>query len=131
MCLVLGIDAFLFKVRVAYSPFASPLMEFCASILNIASLALHTASRMPLGIRRFLWAPWTLQRGISCWCFLCRSGDIHQEELGPWSLLSVTMFIVQVLGIVQLSMFLDVGLQRLQGARNSQRCFLQHYFLMV
>mmetsp|Transcript_44962 Transcript_44962/g.71457 ORF Transcript_44962/g.71457 Transcript_44962/m.71457 type:complete len:452 (+) Transcript_44962:81-1436(+) len=50
MCLVLGIDAFLFKVRVAYS-------------------------------------------------------DIHQEELGPWSLLSVTMFIVQVLGIVQLSMF--------------------------
>ena len=28
----------------------------------------------------------------------------------------MTMFIVQVLGIVQLSMFLDAGLQRLQGS---------------
>lgn len=50
MCLVIGIDAFLFKVRVAYS-------------------------------------------------------DIHKDELGPWSFLSLTMFIVQILGIVQLSMF--------------------------
>ena len=50
MCLVVGIDAFLFKVRVAYS-------------------------------------------------------DIHKHELGPWSFLSLTMFIVQVLGIVQLSIF--------------------------
>lgn len=52
VCLVLGIDAFLFKVRVAYR-------------------------------------------------------NIHQEKLGAWSLLSVSMFIVQVLGIVQLSMCLE------------------------
>ena len=52
VCLVLGIDAFLFKVRVAYR-------------------------------------------------------NIHQEKLGMWSMLSVSMFIVQVLGIVQLSMHLE------------------------
>ena len=133
MCLVLGIDAFLFKVRVAYSPLAL-LCHWWDFVL--VSWALHhwhftLPAEWPWVSLSFSWQPWTFKRGLSLLMLSLPLRRYPSRRAGPMEPSKRDHVYCASFGHCATLHVPWRGPAKASGVRNNQWCFYHGFTICV